>query len=294
MIKEIHDQIWQIDSGAPGPTVSISGGVHGNERTGIEIVHRLVSQIEQGSLQISAGKLFTYIGNPKAVEMNKRGSSPHADLNRCFNDEFLAQADDSYEVSRAKLITPILHEVNVSLDIHATNKPSEPMLFISNLTQEHKQYYQWLDAEYIITDPAGVFSKVPLATDEYVHSYGGIGIGFETGQAQDTSKVDSVFQNVLNFLRYQNMLDDNTITDKPNPDKKIIELQEKLLLTEDGFEWADGMGERSFQQYKQGDILGFVKGEPIIAKEDGMFIMPKIPEHWQVGKEVTYLAKKIN
>ena len=71
------------------------------------------------------GELTLAIGNPDAVERDVRFI--HDDLNRCFQEtETAAQDDSSIERSRAKDLCSLLKDLDVLVDLHATNKPSEP------------------------------------------------------------------------------------------------------------------------------------------------------------------------
>ena len=126
MINEIHESIWQIDSGQDGPVVALLGGTHGNERTGIEVVRKLQSQFASGERTLLTGTFFLVLGNLKAIELNQRGTVLGQDLNRMFYQERIdADPDGTFEDARMRVMQPILATCDISIDIHSTNKPSQ-------------------------------------------------------------------------------------------------------------------------------------------------------------------------
>lgn len=84
--------------------LALSAGVHGNETAPMEIVSDMVSDLLNGQLKLRC-HLLVLIGNPKAMINENRFVD--FNLNRLFNGEwknYLDQADEIYEVNRAKLI----------------------------------------------------------------------------------------------------------------------------------------------------------------------------------------------
>lgn len=291
-IQEIAPSIWKIASSAPGPAVAILGGTHGNERTGIEVVKRLSQDFLSQTRTLTTGTLYLVLGNLRAIEMNERSSGEERDLNRMYTNERFNQAPDgSYEDGRAREIASlVLDHVDISIDIHSDNKPSIPFLACS-ASPRHEAIYRWFTTDKNVTDPDYLLGGKPVTTDEYVDLNGKIGICYETGYAQDISRVDEVEENILNILRDQGML-----TDKPLPDiptkKEVYRIVDKIMVPEEGFRYAEGMGKESFQPFKQGEIIGYIGETPYLAKQDGYLIFPK-PEHlfWK-GTPVTWMAVK--
>ncbi len=123
----LPESVWQFSGPRPGSRVLVLGGVHGNEVTGVMLVERLRADLESGALALAAGTLTLVVGNPRAVELGTRGSEPHADLNRSFTAKALdANGPDEYEARRARELAPIIAASDLIIDLHATNKPSDP------------------------------------------------------------------------------------------------------------------------------------------------------------------------
>lgn len=290
-MNTIGDSLWQVSSGAPGPSVVVIGGTHGNERTGIEVVRELVRGIEGGTIEVLAGTLTLAIGNPKAAEANLRWSEGGKDLNRCFVLGAQEGEDGSYECQRANLLKPLLETADVCLDIHATNKPSVP--FLAGLMDDrHRKAYQWFRADRVLADPQFVLGGRVCTTDEFVDAHGGIGICYETGLASDTGRVKEVFEDTLNLLRDCGVVGGEK-TSGPIHDRQTFELVEPILLTEQGFRFEQGFGEASYESFRAGQVIGWHGDVPLRPSYEGVVVFPKIKEHQFVGSSVAYLAKHV-
>lgn len=97
------------------PKVLVIGGMHGNERLGIDLVKRLQAQPIEG--------VSVLIANPKAVKANQRFTE--TDLNRSFADK-----DRSYETRRANFLKRYVRDFNIVLDFHNTQTPNNNCGFV--------------------------------------------------------------------------------------------------------------------------------------------------------------------
>lgn len=80
--------------------VFVVGGTHGNEPTGVHIVRSL--KHNSNSLNKYNFACVPLIGNPRAVELNRRYCD--TDLNRCFKEEDINNSKNIhlYESNRAR------------------------------------------------------------------------------------------------------------------------------------------------------------------------------------------------
>lgn len=85
--------------------VVLSAGIHGNETAPIELLDRLVTDLFEGRLKLSAKVLFI-LGNPVAIRHKKRYVD--YDLNRLFCGAHKNLAD-VVESSRAKILETAIH-----------------------------------------------------------------------------------------------------------------------------------------------------------------------------------------
>lgn len=291
MIQEIQPSVWQIQSPEPGPSILILGGIHGNEKTGTLVVKSLRSRFASGDLSLLRGTLTLALGNLEAIELQTRGTEGR-DLNRCFIETCeAAPMNDSYEANRATLLAPFVRNADITLDIHATSKPSTPFV-CSLVTQEHARIYKWFASDIVLADPRFVLSGVPCTTDDYAGLHGKIGICYETGWADDVTRKEIVEASILAILAQEGLIGPNGSV-QPSMPTQAYELTQSILLTEEGFSFAPGMGTHSFQMVTPQDCIGYRGTEPIYPAEESAIVFPKAPELWGVGKPVFYLAKRV-
>jgi hypothetical protein len=96
--------------------ILVIGGIHGNERLGVD----LVTSLEQNPIE----NIDTLIANPLAVAQNVR--FVESDLNRSFGTSVL----DTYEKNRAKELEQIIKPYDIVLDFHNTQTPNNNCCFI--------------------------------------------------------------------------------------------------------------------------------------------------------------------
>lgn len=300
---EIAEKIWKSESTTFGPALVISGGIHGNERTGVEVVLRIKHALENGILSHTSGALFLLLGNLKAIEQNERWSDSAIDLNRCFG-ALPERMRGSFEAQRAETIKKALaiqdRQPNsvIGIDIHATNKPSKPFLVLqprpssllielfSHITQAHALLY----------DPDWIFTGVPATFDDYFNAHNQAGFCYETGCADDLSRVDEVFNEIVSLAHTRGILKWNgemtASQTKGTNSLPVFALRHAIILSGQGFFYAPAMGSATFQEFSSGDLLGYHGSAPLTADFDGVFIFPKLHKHWKLGEAVGFLAEK--
>ena len=270
----------------------ILGGVHGDEKTGIEVAKTLRANFTAGEERLAGGTLTLVLGNEEAIRMNQRGTTTEHNLNRMFTAGHLTgPVLDFYESRRAHELAPILASADISIDIHSTSVPSRPFLPCA-FTPRHEEMYRWFDADLVLTDPDYILGGERATTDEYVDSCGGTGICFETGFAGDTSRVPVVLESIRNILADQGMIPVHHPLNPPEPSYKVYRLTRKVLLTEEGFSYA-GPFPQPFQEVKRGEIIGHHGNRPETAEEEGVIAFPKAPGQWQTGHDIFFLAHRI-
>lgn len=286
-MNALPPNVWQWTGPNPGPHVLILGGVHGNEVTGVMLVGELRRDLESGTMTIGAGTLTLAIGNPRAVELGTRGSEPHADLNRAFTAEALdANGPDTYEARRARELAPLLSNADIAVDMHATNKPSEAFLVVINDTPKHRELCRFFPCEKILVVPDSVIAGT---TDALVDLHGGVGICFESGWVGDLSRVGDMRTSVEGILSRAGLI---AARETLHDGQAVYQMTEAITLTDRGFAFAPGRGERNFEPFAQGDTIGHHGDEALLAPYGGVLMFPKVHELWKVGSPVGFLAKR--
>jgi predicted deacylase len=102
-----------LDSGKPGPTVFILGGVHGDEPSGVEAA----LAVEAGRFPLRAGRILVLpAANPAALALGERRGPDGFDLNRSFPGRVGPSASDTEE--RAAAIYAIAASADLVIDLH--------------------------------------------------------------------------------------------------------------------------------------------------------------------------------
>ena len=121
--------IHELAGDAGGPTVGISGSVHGNENAGSQIIRALWPHL-RGS-RITGRILLLPVANPRAFAVNKR-YTPVDELN--LNRQFPGSTSGWYSDHLAAAITrEFLEKIDVHIDLHAgTDRPTVDYVYIMN------------------------------------------------------------------------------------------------------------------------------------------------------------------
>lgn len=170
-----------IDSGKPGPTLLVLGGVHGNETCGVDLVCRMVENPD--AYRPTAGKIVCAYGNPAAIAAGVRCVTH--DLNRLFLPEERESACGCAEHVRAAELRPLLASADVLLDIHASFTPrSEPFVICETSAVP---FLRQMPVRKVCF---GFDDIQPGGTDYYMNFIGKTGICVECGYLADESGVD--------------------------------------------------------------------------------------------------------
>ena len=111
----------------PPARITLVGGTHGNEYTGVYVIQQLEPQLEALRLRHPSLRVETLLANPKAFYDNRRFVDD--DLNRQFSRSRLGQevkADAPYEVHRARDVVELLGPkgpkalCDMCIDLHTT------------------------------------------------------------------------------------------------------------------------------------------------------------------------------
>jgi len=307
------------------------GGIHGNEKMGIKIIENLVDDLQSGKAKITKvnSEVILALGNLRAIKAETRCFESSLDLNRCFVPKYLdSPTRREAEAKRAAILAPYIQRSDLLLDIHATNKESEPFIRIAGrATNDHLQTASWFGGLKaspsgklkLLLDPFYHIGSKPCTTDEYAGIMGGVGLCLETGIADDLSSMEEIFLRVKKLLEYEVGLeyeDDTAISDPSKTyginrmemgsgnivtvppffdhlfEPYVLRAGHELLA--DGFEWEPDAGNRNWQPVSSKTVVGRDSKMNIYTVfDDSVILFPKTQELMQVGKPVYWLATKV-
>lgn len=299
----------------PGPSLIVTGAVHGNEHCGTLAIRRVMAELEQGALALRSGRLtLVPVSNPLAFRLKQRGGE------RNLNRKLAPHAKPAdFEDHVANWLCPLLSEHEVLLDLHSFQSQGQPFVFLGPRdnagelepfahSAEEEALAQrlgvgravdgWLSTYALGVErrrrrPAGdARQPVPdddprygVGTTEYMRQQGGWALTLECGQHDDPAAPLVAYQAIVNTLAHLGMLDAPPPAAGPLEALSLYEVVDKLDEA-DRFarDWA------SFDAVSKDELIGWrADGSPVTALDDGRIVFPnpKAP----AGQEWFYLAR---
>lgn len=262
-----------------GPTFTVLGAVHGNERCGTEAIRRVVNALDSGEVKLSSGTLVMVpVTNPRAYERNVRFIDRN--LNRCLHPDY--KGDGSYEDLINPVLIPLLEKTEVLLDLHSYASPGGPFIFVSSDKNDKAEkdfatalgvfdfVYGWQDAfgnSNTKLDP-----HYSTGTTEYARENGAISITLECGHHLNADAPDVGEKSILLALEHLGMIADAGVAVEEKPIRCVRMKQSFCKLRAGDFVKAL----KHYDPVSAGDVIArYTDGEEIAAPEDGFVILPK-------------------
>lgn len=281
----LPNHVWQFKGEKEGPHFVLIGGTHGNELTGIEMIEYARNRLTEKPDLLIAGTVTLILGNPKAVEIGERGSAPHHDFNRVWTQEGF-ESGTTYEHDRARELAPIVESADYMIDLHATNKPSEPFFVSTHWSQEQELLASAFGNHRYLLVPNSVIAG---SIDEYAAKHGATQLSFESGWVEDKTLLPKMRTGLEKIFIHLGMMEGEDELIQPKFEK--IKLSTAINLDQRAFRFEEGRGQKSWDPVKAGDVVGYFDNEPIVVEKDGYIMFPKVKEHWKEGSPVFFLAE---
>lgn len=281
-MKDVERIIGEYDSGNEGPLLFITGGIHGNEPSGIVALNNVFRILKEETPNIK-GKIVGVSGNREALMKDVRYIDE--DLNRTWTVENIESGKrDTNEKREMCEIIDVLEKYPENdftkryfLDCHTTSAASEPYISV----QEVNDNDQWAHKfpTYIIRG----FSDIVLGCiDHYESRIGITGFVFEGGQHE--SKISELNHEgmIWQALSHACDLDLHTLKNYPETAKMLEEKRKNRktfeieyrhgLKDEDDFKMEPNFS--NFQKLEKGELLAYQNGKPIYSEWDDYIFMP--------------------
>lgn len=331
--------VYLVEGTQPGPNVLVMGGTHGDELPGVEIIHRLwkLFGLSEENPRVQRpdwkGNLYLAIGNPAAVAINHRTAAEdkaRQDLNRCFVPVLMDDPTNDWpDMRRARALRPVLRQIDVMLDLHATTSPTQPFVCFGSYDGTRDTLLDGFPVARVITDPdfvlprdkppAGVADKdiTPGTTDYMVDYHGGtswneqllgtrrgISIVYESGMKTDLSTVDREMTVVARFLVNSGLATEDQVAElglilgaQQSRERLVCKLVRCVKQRDGrrGFTFDPAVRE-SWMEIKKGQRLGaYPDGVEEVAPADGILMFPKDDKKLEEKpSEIYYLAERVN
>ena len=231
-------RIAGLEGGSAGPTLIVTGAVHGNETAGTKGIRRVLREIDSGDIEIVRGSVtFVPVCNPLAYNHMRRMGERN--LNRRLQPKDPSDtAPQDNEDRIAAVLCQWLAEHQVLLDLHSFRSPGEPFVMRGPVDNRgllepfahaaaeaqlaahvgvSRVVEGWMDAyargvaqrrQRGLT-PGAVHEdpSYGVGTTEYMRSRGGYGVTLECGQHDDPQGEDVAYLAIRQTLALLGLAD---------------------------------------------------------------------------------------
>ncbi len=247
------NSIIKIESKIPWKITVIMAWVHGNEKSWIIAIQKLIPLIK-----IETWTVYFIFANLKAIEQNIRFVEKN--LNRCFKKRIIWT---SYEDKRAKEIRKILKKSDYLLDIHNTNNTQSEPFIIS----EEKDIGKYFPVKKIITWLNVIHAG---GSDGYLWSLNKVWVCIECGSISDPKWALLAENAIINFLKYT-----WNISGKPNIFKNKIHIDCNYMYISKTNTFTLSKKFKDFEKIKKWQPLWYDWNTPVLSDRNWCILFSK-------------------
>lgn len=293
--------IGSIVGSQPGPTLLITGGIHGNEPAGVLAAERVLPLLKELRAAIH-GEIVFLRGNTRALERDVRFVD--VDFNRQWTGGTMAAnrshfSSTSEDIEQQELLVELSDAIKRArgeiyfLDLHTTSAESEPFVTVGD-TLRNRRFALMFPLMIVL----GLEEQIEGTLLEYLNNLGAITLGFEAGQHNALSSVDHHEAMIWNAVVATGNLAGEQVADlkhwqsvlkRAGRRSRVIEVRYRhSIRSEDHFEMEPGF--RSFEPVSRGQLLARDRFGDITARESGLILMPL---YQALGDDGFFLAREV-
>jgi succinylglutamate desuccinylase len=294
--QELTRLVGRLRGDAPGPTLIVTGGVHGNEPAGIVAARRVLRALAGTRL---GGELVALAGNLRALRAGRRYLA--RDLNRQWSPEALARAaaGDGAEGDELHELRAALDEAVAAargpmffLDLHTTSAEGIPFALVGGSLAQRR-----FAAAVPVPGILGLEGQIPGVVTAYLASRGATTLSVEGGQHESPDSARSLEAAILCAVAAAGLCDRVAL---PGIDEAEAHLRRLLgslpRLTEietrhpadDRFVMEPGYA--NISRVRAGELLARDRGGEIRAPRDCVLIMPR---YQPLGDDGFFLGREV-
>lgn len=281
--------VGRASTGRPGPTVVVTGAVHGNELAGLHALRRVLARLEGERLPLR-GELWAVAGNLRAMAEDRRFID--RDLNRRWTSETMAAlvdsgpgeaAEDHEQLELLTMLAPLLVRGGppiVFLDMHSTSGPAAPFSCMPDVLRNRT-----IALALPIPLVLGLEEVLEGSLLGYLCDMGHIGVAVEGGQHRDPATVDFHEAAIWIALVAAGALNAGDVEDLAQHRERLIAANRGLppvceIRTRHGVRPEDEPftmepGFENFQPIIKGQMVARDRGGPILAPRSGLMMLPR-------------------
>lgn len=303
--QDLPRLLGQFETGQPGPSVVISGGIHGNEPAGVHAALRVLDKLRRQELPLR-GRFVALAGNLAALQQDRR--YVQQDLNRRWSRtviEALLQKDPAADLCEEREQRELLEHIqrhvegpgsepSVFVDLHSFSAPGPPFTVMGDTLRNRRIAFA-LPIPVIL----GLEETIDGTLLEYLAEAGQIAMAVEGGQHQDPQTVDHheaviwltlvaagclLAAEVEDLPRYRAVLQRATLRQPA-----VVEIRHRHdIAAEDGFRMRPGFA--NFDRVRSGQELADDHGGVIRSPRSGLMLMPLYQE---LGDDGFFIARPV-
>lgn len=299
-------------TGRPGPTIVVTGGIHGNEPAGCEAMLRVLATLAQTGLPLR-GELWALAGNLRGLAANLRYLD--RDLNRRWIREDIARivangpedaAEDLEQLELLAFLAPLLERSTapiVFLDLHSTSGPSTPFVCMADVLRNRK-----IALALGIPVVLGLEEVLDGSLLGYLCDLGHIGVAVEAGQHSDPMTVHHHESAVWLMLAAAGALDDEHLTTVASirgtrffatsevaagelAAPAVVEIRHRHVVRPEHEPFVMLPGFANFQPIARGQLVAHDARGPIHAPFAGIMMLPR---YQGLGDDGFFIARAVS
>lgn len=273
----------------PGPTVVVTGGVHGNEPAGLHALRRVLARLDGEGLPLR-GELWAVAGNLRALAEDRRFID--RDLNRRWTRETMSElvnagptdaAEDHEQLELLTTLAPLLVRGGppiVFMDLHTTSGPSAPFSCMPDVLRN-----RGIALALPIPLMLGLEEVLEGSLLGYLCDMGHIGVAVEGGQHRDPATIDFHEAAIWIALVAAGALDATHVVDLAQHRARLIAANRGLppvveIRVRHGVRAEDEPftmepGFENFQPIIKGQMVARDRRGPIVAPRTGLMMLPR-------------------
>lgn len=242
----MHELIGEQD----GPTIGISGSIHGNENAGSQAIVDLFNILK--TMPIKGRILLLPVANPRAMALNRR-FTPLDELN--LNREFPGNANGSYSQQLARAIsTNFLEKIDKHIDLHSgTDRPTVDYVYILNDEALSRSFGSTVLYRPVEDKEGTSFDGTTKTVTIDQRGISSVVVELGGGIVDQTPYVKRVVDGVLNMLRFLGTIEGEVA---PAPKQIVVNEIAGIRPTQGG--WLEPLCPPLGQVIKKGELLGRV------------------------------------
>ena len=299
---EVPRCLGAVSGPVGGPTVVITGGLHGNEPAGLLAASAVLDELSASRSKLH-GSVVAFSGNRAALahgvrfvtrDLNRGWSTPYLERLRGLPQAALASEDaEQRELHEAIMRLEDESSRLVFFDLHTTSGPTEPFVCFAD-TPENRALACALPVNVVL----GLERTVDTSMLTWASSRGHVGISFEAGQHDDPAARDRHISAIWMLLVAVGVLAAERVPDgdgrrssltRASRGTRVVEVTHRHVVgPEDDFEMLSGF--QGFDWIEAGQIVARDRRGPVRAPENGLMLMPRYQAE---GEDGYFLAREV-